>query len=122
MQKKIRGLILRCCKPIDINLVLTCCKRSDFFSTKDTTTKDATYYEVQCDIENYLTFITGGYNFSLIWDLNSVDLFDSQSRDINGHFVKNRCAILLKFDSIYAVQHYIKNEYLMHIDNFEVTQ
>ena len=36
------------------------------------------------DIGNWLIFTTGGYSFSLIWFKNSIFLFDSHSRDING--------------------------------------
>ena len=56
-----------------------------------------------CDTGNGLIFTTCGFCFSLIWSKNCNFLFDSHSRDQNGHFVDfvdDGFSVLLSFQTI----------------------
>ena len=54
------------------------------------------HYETLLSVErgHGLIFTTGGYSFSLIWANDSVYLFDSHGRDINGLFTEDGSAVL----------------------------
>ena len=74
------------------------------------------------DVGNGVIFTTGGYSFSLIWTKNSVFLFDSHSRDLNGSFTEQGTAVALSFKTLSDVKKYIKTEYSKNIVNFDHTQ
>ena len=74
------------------------------------------------DIGNGIIFTTGGYSFSIIWSKKNIFLFDSHSRDINGHFTENGNSVTLSFPSLNEVEKYVKAEYSRQFSNFFETQ
>ena len=74
------------------------------------------------DIGNGIIFTTGGYSFSIIWSKKNIFLFDSHSRDINGHFTENGNSVTLSFPSLNEVEKYVKAEYSRQFPNFFETQ
>ena len=55
--------------------------------------------------------IVTNYILSLIWGIDSIYLFDSQSKDENGNLSSSGKAVLLKFDTLRTLVNYIKSVY-----------
>ena len=68
------------------------------------------------DIGNGLIFTTAGYSFSLIWNKNSVYLFDSHSRDRNGYFTEQGTSVALSFKTLTDVEKYIHQDRISKSD------
>ena len=75
-----------------------------------------------CDTGNGLIFTTCGFCFSLIWSKNCIFLFDSHSRDQNGHFVDDGFSVLLSFQTLSHVERFIRNVYSKQLQAFSETQ
>ena len=60
-----------------------------------------------------MIFFISGYTFAVIWSKSGIFVCDSHSRDKNGHIVPDAYSILLKFKSLYDVQNYIDDVYLV---------
>ena len=75
-----------------------------------------------CDTGNGLIFTTCGFCFSLIWSKNCIFLFDSHSRDQNGHFVDDSFSVLLSFQTLSHVERFIRNVYSKQLQAFSETQ
>ena len=52
--------------------------------------------------------IVNNYILGLIWGNYSIYLFDSRSKDKNGNLSSSDTAVLLKFDSLYSLENYIR--------------
>ena len=64
--------------------------------------------------------LTCGYSTAFIYKGGSVYIFDSHSRDANGLSNPNGTSVLLKFDSYYDAESYIKRLYLIQFENASI--
>ena len=55
--------------------------------------------------------ILNNYILGPIWVNGSIYLFDSHSQDKNGNLSSSSTAVLLKFDSLYSLENYIRSVY-----------
>ena len=61
------------------------------------------------DIGSGAIFTCAGLSFALIWHGTSVFVFDSHSRDRNGHHISNGQSVLLEFRSVKVLNLFIIN-------------
>ena len=61
------------------------------------------------DIGNGAIFTCAGLSFALIWHKTAVFVFDSYSRDRNGHHISNGESVLLEFRSVKVLNLFIIN-------------
>ena len=55
--------------------------------------------------------IVSNYILGLIWGNDCIYLFDSHSKDENGNLSSFGKAVLLKFDTLYSLESYIRSVY-----------
>ena len=55
--------------------------------------------------------IVSNYILDLIWGNDCIYLFDSHSKDENGNLSSFGKAVLLKFDTLYSLESYIRSVY-----------
>ena len=55
--------------------------------------------------------IVNNYILGLIWGNDSIYLFDSHSKDQYGNISSSGTAVLLKFDTLFSLENYIKSVY-----------
>ena len=55
--------------------------------------------------------IVNNYILGLIWENDSIYLFDSHSKDQYGNISSSDTAFLLKFDTLFSLENYIKSVY-----------
>ena len=55
--------------------------------------------------------IVNKYILGLIWGNDSTYLFDSLSKDENGNLSSFGTAVLLKFDTLYSLENYVRSNY-----------
>ena len=55
--------------------------------------------------------IVNNYILGLIWGNDSIYLFDSHSKDVNGNVSSSGSAVLLKFDTLHSLENDIRSVY-----------
>ena len=74
-------------------------------------------YQESLNTGNGLLFFIDGYTFAIVWSKQGFLLLDSHSRSSEGFIALDGYSILMKFISVYEVQNYIIQVYLLQQNN-----
>ena len=66
---------------------------------------------VFCKLRVVSLLIANNYILDLIWGYGSIYLFHSHSEDENGNLSSSNAAVILKFDTLYSLEKYLRSVY-----------